>query len=459
MSSRPVDTRIKFKLLPSQSILLLAALTPDKHTIEIADENVKSFKHNDTPDLVAMPIFIATASRAYKIAKIYRDRGIPVVMGGIHATAIPIEVKNHADCVVIGEADEIWGNLLNDLENNNLKPFYKCSNKVSLDNVPILKRDAVDAKYYASVNGIRTSRGCPYKCKFCYQSSFYSFKGIRHKPIDNVIKEMKSLDGSHVLFLDDNIVGNRKYAVELFREMIPLSITWSGAATINVGKDDELLKLAYDSGCRSLFIGFESINQANLTENTKYQNNAQLFTDMIDNIHNKGIMVNASFIFGLDHDDSNVFKNTVEWIVKNRVETATFHILTPYPGTPLYEEMENAGRIIDFNPDHYNTANVVYKPMNMTKEELMKGYRWAYDNLYSWKNIVRRIPKVKSLRSLYFAFVLGYKKFAFLTDWMSRFGLFNYVFKKISKLSMHKKSAKLKHESQYINFVEKREYS
>jgi radical SAM superfamily enzyme YgiQ (UPF0313 family) len=442
MNCRPVDTKLKFKLLPPQSLLLLAALTPEKHTCELADENIEDFFYHDNPDLVAISVYIATANRAYAIASHYRAKGIPVVMGGIHATCRPDEVQQYADSVVIGEADTIWPRLLEDLENGRLQPVYRNTSSVSLDQSPILKRNLCASRYYASVNAMRTSRGCPYTCKFCYQSAFYPERGVRHRTISHIIDEIKSMQSNHVLFLDDNLVGNKCFAKKLFVNLIPLGITWSGAATINIGQDTRLLQLAYESGCRSLFIGFESNSQANLRENTKFQNKAEFYDQMAENIHRQGIMINGSFIFGMDHDTPDVFEETVEWIVKHRIETATFHILTPYPGTRLFDELEQAGRIIDYNWDHYNTAHVVFQPKNMTPQELEGGYLWAYKTVYSWKNILRRVPEVASLRWPYWGFVLGYKKLAYLTNWLSTLGMFNSLFDVGTKLLLSHQTRK-----------------
>jgi radical SAM superfamily enzyme YgiQ (UPF0313 family) len=440
MNCRPVDTRLKFKLLPPQSLLLLAALTPERHTCELADENVKDVTYDDRPDLVAMPVYIATANRAYAIASHYRAKGIPVVMGGIHTTCKPDEARQYADSIVLGEADTIWPELLEDLEHGRLQQVYRNTSGVSLEQLPISKRSLCDSRYYASVSAMRTSRGCPYTCKFCYQPAFYTERGVRHRSILNIIDEIKSMRAHHVFFLDDNLTGDKGFAKKLFINLAPLGITWSGAATINVGQDTELLQLAYESGCRSLFIGIESISQANLTENTKFQNKAAVYNQMVANIHQHGIMINGSFIFGMDHDTPDVFEETVEWIVQHKIETATFHILTPYPGTPLFDELEQTGRIIDYNWDHYNTAHAVFRPQNMTPQELEEGYLWAYKTVNSWKNVLRRVPEIPSLRWPYWGFMLGYKKFAPLTNWLSTHGMFNFVFNAGTKLLLsHRK--------------------
>ena len=434
MRSRPSDTPIKFKLLPPQSLLLLGALTPDRHQVTLVDENVEGEAcTDDHPDLVALPVFVATATRAYAIADAYRKKGVRVVLGGLHATSMPQEAKVHADSVVVGEADLNWPLLVHHAETGDLAPFYRNNQSVPLEQTPQLRRDLVDSRRYASVNALRTSRGCPNGCSYCYQSAFYPDRRVRHQRIDRIVDEVRSMKSRHVLLLDDNIIGDRAFARALFEALIPLRITWSGASTIGIGDHRELLELAYASGCRSLFIGFESLNQESLAQYGKRGNHVERFARQVDAIHQRGIMINGSFIFGMDHDDPGVFERTVDWIVRNRIETSTFHILTPYPGTGLYKQLESEGRIAQRDWDLYNTAHAVFRPAKMSPQELEQGYRWAYRAVYSWSNVVRRSPVVPSLRLPYWAFVLGYKKCGAVMSALSRLGLMEPVFAKLAE--------------------------
>ena len=428
MNSRPVDTQVKFRLLPPQSFIRLAAVTPDHHTLELCDENLVDCDLDDRPDLVAITLFVATARRGYAIADAYRARGVPVVVGGLHATCVPEEARLHADVVVVGEGDRLWPQLLEDMERGEFRPFYRNEGPVDLSELPVARVEVPRARSYASVKTLRTSRGCPFRCRFCYQPSFYPTRGVRHRCIDAVVEEIRGHGGGHIMFLDDNLVGDRPFSRRLLEALAPLGITWSGAASADVGNDPDLLKLAHDSGCRSLFVGFESIRPDNLDDNHKPQHRVLPYEASVEAMHDAGIMVNGSFIFGMDHDTPDVFADTVEWITRNRVETATFHILTPYPGTPLFEELQQQGRIVDRNWDHYNTAHAVFEPRRMTREQLEQGYRWAYRQVYTWPNVIRRSPTHTDLRLPYWAFVLGYKKFAPVMRMLSRAGLFRAAF-------------------------------
>jgi radical SAM superfamily enzyme YgiQ (UPF0313 family) len=441
MNCRPSDTRLKFKLLPPQSLLLLGGLVPARHHVELVDENIEDDDGADAgirPDLVAMPIFVATAKRGYELARKYRARGVPVVLGGLHVTALPDEAARHADAVVVGEAERVWPQLLVDVEAGRLQPRYRDTGTVPLELVPFLRRELARRDAYASVAALRASRGCPYRCDFCYQSSFYPRRGVRSQPVDRIVAEVRALGERHILLLDDNLIGDRAFARRLFRALAPLGITWSGAADIQVGADPELLDLAWTSGCRSLFIGFESIGQENLRNHGKSQNRVDRFSAQVDAIHRRGIMVNGSFVFGMDHDGPGVFEETVAWIVRHRVETATFHILTPYPGTPLFARLEAEGRIIDRDWDHYNTAHAVFRPARMSVEELEAGYRWAYRSVYSWDNVWARAPVVPSLKLPYWGFVLGYKKLAPVTQLLNKLGLFRSMFSLCARLCLER---------------------
>jgi radical SAM superfamily enzyme YgiQ (UPF0313 family) len=322
MNCRPSDARLKFRLLPPQSLLLLGGLTPDRHQVDLVDENVGPEARVDgAPDLVGMPVFVATAKRAYRLADDYRKRGVPVVLGGLHASLCPDEAKEHADSVVVGEADELWPRLLEDVQAGRLLAFYRNHESVSLEHGPFLKRELVSSRRYASVAAMRTGRGCPNRCAYCYQSAFYPTRRVRHQAIDRILAEVRTMKSRHVLFLDDNIVGDRGFCRALFEALAPLGITWSGAATISVADDPTTLRLAHRSGCRSLFIGFESINQESLDQHGKRRNRVDRYAGQIDAIHEHGIMVNGSFMFGFDHDRPDVFERTISFIVANRIET------------------------------------------------------------------------------------------------------------------------------------------
>ncbi|NRT28990.1 radical SAM superfamily enzyme YgiQ (UPF0313 family) [Clostridium beijerinckii] len=274
----------------------------------------------------------------------------------------------------------------------------------------------IDNKKYLYTNIISTSRGCPFKCDFCYNSCTNSIKTYINRPIKDVIKEIKVLKTKHIMFIDDNFIGNPKWTRELLKEIKPLKLKWNAAVTSNIVDMPDLLDEMKESGCQSLFIGFESINSKSIESVHKIQNSVSRYEKLVDEIHKRGIMINASFVFGLDEDDAEIFKSTLEWIVKNKIETVTSHIMTPYPGTKLYASLLKENRIVDHNLSNYNTSNVVYKPKDMTAEELYDGYLWIYKEVYTLKNIMKRLPKSKKQWIPFLAFNLLYRKFGKLTE-------------------------------------------
>lgn len=408
---RPMDSNFKRMMAPPLGLLTVAALTPKEHEVYIEDENIEKLNLEDDPDLVGITANVDTALRAYQIAFEYRKRGVKVVLGGTHPSSVPDEVSKFGDAVVVGEAEEVWEDLLRDFENGEMKSIYYHKRIADLGKSPIPRWDLVDRGKYLYYNVMNFSRGCPWKCGFCYNSCKYTHKVYRTKPVENAIAEIKALNVPHVLFIDDNFIGNPVKTKELLRAMIPLKLRWSAAASTNVGDDDELLDLMVESGCKSLFIGFETVNQENLEKNRKYQNNVKKYERLIQKLHERGIMVNASLVFGFDDDRGNIFDQTLDWIIKNRVETVTSHILTPYPGTLFQKQMEAQGRIFDWNWEHYNTANVVFEPRGMSAEVLRKGYLRFYKKLYSFKNIWKRRPKGRKRIMAFLAFNLCYRKF------------------------------------------------
>ncbi|MFC1655688.1 B12-binding domain-containing radical SAM protein [Patescibacteria group bacterium] len=359
-SLRPMDSNFKRKMSPPLGLLTIAALTPKKHEVYLDDENVESINFNDQPDFVGITVNVDTAIRAYQIAKMYQSKGVPVILGGIHPSSNPKEAKHFADSILIGEAEEIWSEILKDVEKKQLKQMYFAPKPADLSKSPIPRWEIIKRNKYLYHNVMVFSRGCPWKCEFCYNSCKYVHNIYRTKEIDQTIEEIKALNVPHVLFIDDNFIGDIPKTKKLLKKMIPLKLRWSAAVSANVTQDDELLDLMVKSGCKSLFIGFETINQNNLKENSKYQNRVGAYEELVKKLHDNNIMINASLVFGFDHDTEKTFDETLNWIVDNKIETVTTHILTPYPGTLLQKNMIKENRIFDFNWNHYNTAHVVF---------------------------------------------------------------------------------------------------
>jgi radical SAM superfamily enzyme YgiQ (UPF0313 family) len=372
------------------TLTTLAALTPPDIEVKITDENVEPIDFEEDVDLVGVTGMIMHAPRAYQIAQRFRQRGIPVVMGGPHASSLPLEAKEHVDAVVIGEAENVWEGLIEDFKNGCLKPFYKAEAFCSMERLPFPRLDLLRKDAYMTINCVQTTRGCPHQCDFCHVTHFFG-KTYRCRPVDEVIEEVKRLEGDFLVFIDDNIAGNRRYAKELFTQLKPLKKKWASQASMTLTRDPELLKLAAESGCVSLFIGVESLSSENLKDVNKSFNQVHQFEEAMKAVHDHDIMVVAGLIFGLDYDDEGVFERTLRFCERNRIELPSFFLLTPLPGTPLFQRMESEGRLLHKDWGQYNGATVVFKPRLMTEETLQRGFNWACKEAYSWGSIFKRV--------------------------------------------------------------------
>jgi len=372
------------------TLTTLAALTPPDIEVKITDENVEPIDFKEDVDLVGVTGMVMHAPRAYQIAQKFRQRGVPVVMGGPHASSLPHEAKEHVDAVVIGEAENLWEGLIKDFKNGCLKPFYKADGFCSMKKLPFPRLDLLCKDEYMTINCVQTTRGCPHQCDFCHVTHFFG-KTYRCRPVDEVIEEVKRLEGDFLVFIDDNIAGNRRYAKELFTRLKPLKKKWASQASMTLTRDPELLKLAAESGCVSLFIGVESLSEENLKDVNKAFNQVHQIEEAMKAVHDYDIMVVAGLIFGLDHDDEGVFERTLRFCERNRIELPSFFLLTPLPGTPLFERMESEGRLLHKDWAQYNGATVVFKPRLMTEETLQRGFNWACKEAYSWGSIFKRV--------------------------------------------------------------------
>lgn len=434
---RPMDSHFKRHMAPPLALLVLGAATPARHQVTVEDENVERLHLEDSPDLVGISVKADTAFRSYEISRRYRERGIPVVLGGIHPTACPAEALKHADSVVIGEADQLWRALLEDFETGNLKPVYRMTHEFDLAKSPVPRWDLIRGKNYLYTNTLCAGRGCPWHCDFCYNSSPNIPRGHRMKPLPNILSEIESLNSRQVMFIDDNFIGNPQKARHFLKKYMPAGLTWHTAVSVDIGQYDDILDLMADSGCKSLFIGFETLNDENLLNCSKRQNRVREYERTIHKIHERGMMVNASLVFGFDHDGPEVFANTLEWLVAQKIASMTAHILTPYPGTRLYTRLMQQNRIIDFDLRRYNTAHVVFRPKHMTPEQLLDGYLWIYSQFYSWRRILQRLPVSGSQRAAYLLFNLCYRKYGKVFSLVGKLGLMGAIARFAKALSYH----------------------
>ena len=408
MRKRPMDTDLKTRMSPPLGLLTIVNLLRGHHHVKLENENIHPVEFFDGPDVVGISVTVDTLPRAMEIAAEFRSRGIPVIAGGIHITTAPETIPEDVfDALCIGPAEGTWPQIMEDLEKGALKKIYRCDGGFTGADILSPAYDAIDRRDYLYCNIVHTSRGCPFRCDFCYNSS--EGHPYLHRPIAG---------RRHVMFIDDNFAGDPAWTRKLLYAITPLKIRWNAAVSLNAALDTELLDLMKRSGCEGLFIGFESVNEESLRAVHKGQNSLARYDQAVRNIHDRGMMVNASFVFGLDGDTPETFRATLDWIVRNRIETVTSHIMTPYPGTVLYRQMEAEGRIICDDLSLYNTANVVFRPAKMTAEELQAGYLWMYRQIYSFRNILRRMPRKPDQRAAYLMFNLLYRKFGRFSDWL-----------------------------------------
>lgn len=418
----PFFRPIKYSLFPPLGLATLAAYLDEVDEVEIQDEHVERLDLDDEPDLVVIQVYITSAYRAYALADHYRARGAYVCLGGLHVTSLPEEAAAHADTIFLGPGEDTWPAFLADYRAGRPARRYQ-SKKRTLLGVPPIRRDLIKRHFYLVPNSIVVSRGCPHHCDFCYKDSFFTGgRGFYTQAVDDALAEIDRLPGRHVYFLDDHLLGHPRFAAELFEGMRGMGRLWQAAGTVQSVLRPELLEKAVDAGLRSLFVGLETLDQDNLRESRKYQNLNRDYNAAIRRLHDLGVMVNGSFVFGMDHDDESVFERTVSWAVSQGIETATFHIMTPYPGTALYQQMAAQGRITHHNWDLYDTRHVVYRPAKLTPAQLEDGYWRAYRDFYSWKSIWSGAAGKPSLRGRlrHMAYAGGWKKFEPLWDWVIR---------------------------------------
>ena len=382
---------IKYSRFPPLSLLTIAGLTPpDRWEIVVRDEHIESSEVEGDVDLVGIQTYISSSGRAYELADRWRKRGAKVVLGGLHPTSMTEEAALHADAVCTGPAEPVWGQVLDDFEHGRLQPLYRGQSEGSARLVPLPRRDLMNPRAYLLRHTMVTSRGCPHACDFCYKSSFWGPKYYEARPLADLERELAEVDDGLVFFLDDNLLGNRRHARQLFRVLRGSGLVWQAAASLDAAADPGYLEEAYAAGCRSLFVGFESLATENMRGNNKLVNARTDYAQACRRFHEAGIMINGSFVFGFDHDGPDVFDRTVEFAIENKILTATFHILTPLPGTPAFARLEAQGRILHRNWAAYDTDHVVFRPRSMTADQLAEGHQRAYRDFLTYGSIFRR---------------------------------------------------------------------
>lgn len=417
MQKRPMDTKLKTRMSPPLSLLTLMRLTPGEHEVVLVNENVERINFAAEAELVGITVTLDVMPRACRIAERFRQQGVKVVAGGIHVTCSPKECLPYFDAICVGPAERVWARMIDDAARSDLQNVYQDMDDFRGAEIVSPLYEQIDMKRYLYTNVVTTSRGCPNRCDFCYNSCLNRSYVLR--PIPDVLRDITALGTRHVLFIDDNFIGSPPYTRELLNVIRNLHLKWSAAVTTRILDYPDILDQMAETGCQSLFIGFESINDTALRGVHK-DNHFEKYEKLVEAIHRRGIMINASMVFGLDGDGPEVFSHTLAWLEKNRIETLTSHILTPYPGTALYRRMEASGRIVDHDLSHYNTSHVVFTPQGMGAEKLYKGYRQMYKRFYSFHSILRRLPVLKTQRKSYLLFNLFYRKFGKFTSLLSQ---------------------------------------
>lgn len=412
---RVIKSRKSF--IPSRTLPYLAALTPRQYETRIVDELVDSLNFNEDVDLVALTGMLRHMPRAIDIAREFRKRGKPTIIGGLGAFAIQNEIEKSGafNSLVMGEVDELWKTILDDFDRGELRRYYECTHHPQLKGLPLARFDLLDLRKYMksfwdrkhSVIPIETSRGCPHNCSFCLTTRYFG-KKMRYRPIGEVVEEVKYHGAKFVMFTDDNIAVNPVRARELFLAIKPLGVHWFGQFESRVAENPELLRLAAESGCRSALVGIESLIRANVYSIDKSQYTKLDFKDVAKGFKEAGILLLASLIFGMDHDTPEVIEWTIEQMISNDVEAVIPWMLTPIPRTSLYDDYKNEGRLIHENYSLYDCWHPVIRPKQMTWNELEGSFWGGLKRFYNLRFILLRVWRQKRwgipafLYSLYF---------------------------------------------------------
>jgi len=395
------------------TLTTLAALLPPEIPVDLQlfDEGIADVPLNVDADLVGLTVITGTAVRAYELSDHFRQRGITVVLGGPHVTLIPDDAQPHADAVVTGYAEDTWPQLLRDFAGGQLKSRYDQSPGLDLADRPFARRELLPGRRYLTSNVFEATRGCIHSCDFCVVPAAWGRKPYQ-KPVDQVVADIRQHGAKKLIFVDLNLIAHRGYAMELFKALIPLKVQWYGLATVLLADDPELLELAGRSGCKGLLMGLESISPQNLRESRKGFNSPEKYARVVERLHEHGIALQGCFVFGLDHDEPDVFLKTAEFAVQARIDLPRFAIVTPFPNTALYKRLLAEGRILTTNWELYDGQHVVFRPAKLSIQELQEGTELAWKHAYSFRSIARRIRHSPAPWTVKLGTNLGYRFYA-----------------------------------------------
>jgi radical SAM superfamily enzyme YgiQ (UPF0313 family) len=402
----------KHVLTPSLALTSVAASTPEEWEVRYWDENLLHGPppSEPIPQVVGISVHLTFADRAFELARWYRDRGAKVVLGGLHVLSCPEECAPHADALCIGDGVQAWPEVLQDVERGELKPVYHASYRRPYRLDPPPRRDLLPRDSFLTTTSLIATRGCHNRCGFCYLATEGLHMPYLVRDVEQVAQEFQDDGQPYAVFVDNNLGSKPEYLRRLCRALRPLEKIWSAAVSIDVTDDPSLIREMALAGCTGVFVGFESLQNENIVGAGKKSPRTDDYARRVALLHDCGIQVNGSFVLGFDHDRPDIFERTVDWIEDNRLECATFHILTPYPATPLFRQMESEGRILHRNWSLYDTAHVVFQPKQMSPEQLEEGYAWCYRRLFSHASIWRRRPANASAVLPYLAMSYLYKR-------------------------------------------------
>jgi radical SAM superfamily enzyme YgiQ (UPF0313 family) len=385
----------KHVLTPTLALTSFAATTPPHWHVRYWDENLLDGRppFQPMPEIVGITVHLTFATRAFELAGWYRSRGSKVVLGGLHVLSCPEECAPHADALAVGDGVQLWPRILADAETGRLQPRYFATYETDYRDDPAPRRSILPRRSFLTTTSLIATRGCHNRCGFCYLATEGLRMPYRMRDPGQIAAEFAADDQPYAVFIDNNLGSNREYLRSLCQALRPLNRIWSAAVSIDVTDDPSLIRAMALGGCTGVFVGFESLTDENLADARKRTPRTADYARRVRIFHDNGIQVNSSFVLGFDHDRHDVFARTAEWVEANRLECATFHILTPYPATPLFRQMEVEGRLLHRDWSLYDTAHAVFRPKHMTPEELEEGYAWIYQRLFSHASIWRRRPE------------------------------------------------------------------
>jgi radical SAM superfamily enzyme YgiQ (UPF0313 family) len=408
----PVASFGKHVLTPTLALTSVAGATPPDWQVRYWDENLLQgpAPSDPFPSVVGITVHLTFARRAYELARYYRQRGAKVVLGGLHVLSCPDEAAPHADALALGEGVQVWPEILRDAEAGQLRARYHGRFTKPYREDPPPRRELLPRDGFLTTTSLIATRGCHNRCGFCYLATDGLHMPYHVRDVEQVAAEWRAEDTPYAVFIDNNLGSRREYLKSLCRALAPLERIWSAAVTIDVTDDESLVREMALSGCTAVFVGFESLTFDNLADARKKTPRPDDYARRVAILHRYGIAVNGSFVLGFDHDRPDVFRTTAEWVEHNRLECATFHILTPYPGTPLFRQMKSEGRLLHENWESYDTAHAVFRPKHMSPEALERGYAWCYERLFSSASIWKRRPERASEIPAYLAMSYLYKR-------------------------------------------------